>query len=140
VSNDALKEVVERTGGTAIVLPDKLPALGAAADTVLPVPLVVFICTYSIDEPYRDVIEAARLVGPRINVLITGDPRNFEPDPPLPPHVRLTGFLAEPVYEDLLRQADLVIDLTSAENCLVCGAYEAVALEKPLVTSDTRAL
>ncbi len=26
------------------------------------------------------------------------------------------------------------------ENCLVCGAYEAVALEKPLVTSYTRAL
>jgi hypothetical protein len=26
------------------------------------------------------------------------------------------------------------------ENCLVCGAYEAVALQKPLVTSDTSAL
>jgi glycosyltransferase involved in cell wall biosynthesis len=26
------------------------------------------------------------------------------------------------------------------EDCLVCGAYEAVALGKPLVTSDTAAL
>jgi hypothetical protein len=26
------------------------------------------------------------------------------------------------------------------DNCLVCGAYEAVAVERPLVTSDTRAL
>jgi glycosyltransferase involved in cell wall biosynthesis len=140
VSNGALKEVVERTGGKALVLPDKLPALGAAAEAARPVPIVVFICTYSSDEPYRDVIEAARLVGPRIAVFITGDPHGFEPDRPLPPHVQLTGFLAEAAYEDLLRSADVVIDLTSAENCLVCGAYEAVALEKPLVTSDTRAL
>jgi hypothetical protein len=26
------------------------------------------------------------------------------------------------------------------DNCLVCGAYEAVAVERPLVTSDTKAL
>jgi glycosyltransferase involved in cell wall biosynthesis len=30
--------------------------------------------------------------------------------------------------------------LTDYENCLVCGAYEAVAAEVPLILSDTKAL
>lgn len=34
----------------------------------------------------------------------------------------------------------MVVDLTAIEDCLVCGAYEAVALGRPLVTSDTAAL
>jgi hypothetical protein len=32
------------------------------------------------------------------------------------------------------------LDLTTIDNCLVCGAYEAVAAGAPLVTSDTTAL
>lgn len=140
VSNGALKAVVDRTGGKALILPDKLPALGGAAPASSPTPLVVFVCTYSPDEPYREVIAAARIIGPAVTVLVTGHPRGFVPDSPLPPHVRLTGFLSDAAYADLLRSADVLVDLTSAENCLLCGAYEAVALEKPLVTSDTRAL
>jgi spore maturation protein CgeB len=34
----------------------------------------------------------------------------------------------------------VIVDLTAIEDCLVCGAYEAVALGRPLVTSDTAAL
>ena len=34
----------------------------------------------------------------------------------------------------------MIVDLTAIEDCLVCGAYEAVALGRPLVTSDTAAL
>ena len=32
------------------------------------------------------------------------------------------------------------MDLTTRENCLVCGAYEAMAAKKPVVLSDTTAL
>jgi hypothetical protein len=31
---------------------------------------------------------------------------------------------------------DVVVDLTLLDNCLVCGAYEAVAAGKPMVLSD----
>jgi len=54
--------------------------------------------------------------------------------------VRLTGFLPEEAYVALLGSADVIVDLTAIEDCLVCGAYEAVALGRPLVTSDTAAL
>jgi glycosyltransferase involved in cell wall biosynthesis len=99
----------------------------------------VFVCTYARDEPYLEVIEAARSLGPSVTVHITGDYRRVQHLlPPSPAH--LTGFLPETEYLELLSGADLIIDLTCLEDCLVCGAYEAVALEKPLVTSDTTVL
>ena len=35
---------------------------------------------------------------------------------------------------------DATIDLTTRENCLVCGAYQSIAAGKPMVLSKTRAL
>jgi hypothetical protein len=35
----------------------------------------------------------------------------------------------------MLSSADLVVDLTLVDNCLVCGAYESVAAGVPLVLS-----
>lgn len=145
VSNDALKVIVDSTGGRGFVLPDRIPAL-PSAPSLSPrrdsgeSARVVFICTYAIDEPVVEMIEAARMVGPRMRMYVTGNRARFKGSVEVPAHVELTGFLSEAAYEQLLREADVVVDLTSLENCLVCGAYEAVALEKPLITSDTRAL
>jgi glycosyltransferase involved in cell wall biosynthesis len=86
------------------------------------------------------VIEAARLMDPRVTVFITGDHSRLQALPPRPDNVYLTGFLSERDYIALLRAADAIVDLTSLEDCLVCGAYEAASLGKPLVTSDTAAL
>jgi hypothetical protein len=142
VSNAALAGSVASSGGKAYVLPDKVPEMarvsgdrtgGASAR-------VVFVCTYALDEPYLAVIEAASLLGPSVDVAITGDYRRLKAVPDVPPHVTLTGFLPQPDYDRLLRDSDVILDLTEMENCLVCGGYEAVALEKPLVTSDTAAL
>ena len=58
----------------------------------------------------------------------------------LPANVRLTGYLPRADYENLLRSVDAVMVLTSAEENLVCGGYEAVAAGKPLILSDTGAL
>jgi glycosyltransferase involved in cell wall biosynthesis len=143
VSNAALAPMVERDGGAAFVLPDRVPGMrpfipASVKDRIR----IVFVCSYATDEPYRAVIDAARLLPPSWIVFVTGDERGLEPAVrrAAPANVQFTGFLAEAAYERLLASADVVVDLTSREDCLVCGAYEAVALEKPLVTSDTRAL
>ena len=39
-----------------------------------------------------------------------------------------------------LKMSVAMMDLTTLEDCLLCGAYEAVAAAKPLVISNTRAL
>jgi glycosyltransferase involved in cell wall biosynthesis len=142
VSNAGLADSVTRSGGTAYVLPDKVPEMSVPSPAAAagPARRVVFICTFAPDEPYGSVIEAAALLGSSVEVAVTGDYRRLEPPLDVPAHVRLTGFLPQSEYDQLLRDADVLVDLTAMENCLVCGAYEAVALEKPLVTSDTAAL
>jgi glycosyltransferase involved in cell wall biosynthesis len=140
VTNEALKTVVEGRGGAAFVLPDRVPNLDRRSVAELGLDrYVVFICTYAPDEPYLEMLQAADLLG-SVPVYVTGDPRRLPAGTDVPANVRLTGFLPESEYEDLLRGADVIVDLTRMENCLVCGAYEAVAVERPLVTSDTEAL
>jgi glycosyltransferase involved in cell wall biosynthesis len=48
--------------------------------------------------------------------------------------------LATDEYRSLLLSVDAIMVLTTADDCLVCGGYEAVAAGKPLILSDTAAL
>jgi glycosyltransferase involved in cell wall biosynthesis len=143
VSNERLAAYVTERGGRAFALPDPLPALGVAdpPGSARDGCQVVFICTWAADEPYLEVLEAARGLDPSIQVLVTGKSRGRERAAGgLPANVTLTGFVPEQAFERLLREADVVMDLTTREDCLVCGAYEAVAVGRPMVLSDTRAL
>jgi glycosyltransferase involved in cell wall biosynthesis len=105
-------------------------------------PRAVFICTFAADEPYAEVVEAGRALGNAVDLAITGNPAKADPAVAanLPPNVKFTGFLPEEDYVRLLAEADVLVDLTLMEDCLVCGGYEAAALGKPIVLSDTAAL
>lgn len=142
VTNEEMKAVVESNGGSAFVLPDKIPNV--------PVPTspkkvlngqgsIAFICTFSSDEPYQNVIEAARLLNPNIYVHITGKYKGKVNLSDLPHNVKMRGYLAEIDYWSLLHSVDVVMDLTLREGCLVCGAYEAIAINTPLILSNTKA-
>ncbi len=97
---------------------------------------VVFVCTYSVDEPVEAVAEAARRC-PDVEFSFTGDPsyapRGFREA--LPSNVHLTGFIPDADYLALLRGADAILVLTREDHTMQRGGYEAVALEKPLITS-----
>lgn len=54
--------------------------------------------------------------------------------------VRFLGYVPEPKSCGRLAEAQVAVDLTKEENCLVCGAYEAMVLEKPRAVSTTLAL
>lgn len=141
VSNPALKPIVRRYGGRPLVLPDPLPTL-QRRHTELPSGFnVLFVCTWAADEPYREVFAAAEQV-PECRIWVTGRSLGRERTfgRPLPPNVELTGFVSDEDFNALLHSVDAVMDLTTREDCLVCGAYEAVAAETPLILSDTEAL
>ena len=72
---------------------------------------------------------------------MTGNPSRMDPllAARAPPNVRFTGFLPDPDYWALLRSADAIIDLTLMEDCLVSGAYEALAVGTPMLLSNNRA-
>ncbi|MBE0564729.1 MAG: glycosyltransferase [Krumholzibacteria bacterium] len=142
VTNEGLRPLVEANRGRVVILPDRLPTLATGRIPQLRgTHNLVFVCTYADDEPYREVLEAARLLPADWVVYVTGNPERARFDgAAVPPNVELTGFVAEEDFVGLLAAADAVVDLTTREHCLVCGAYEAVALGKVAVLSDTDAL
>ena len=142
VSNSALAGIVTRNGGRAAVLADRIPSLPELPRRALPGRHnVLFICSYSPDEPYRAVFEAARRLGADYRFYVTGNPAKVGLDAgALPGNVELTGFLPEEEYVALLRSVDVALDLTSRPDCLVCGAYEALSAGIPAVLSDSVAL
>jgi glycosyltransferase involved in cell wall biosynthesis len=141
VTNEGLARRVREVGGRPFVMPDPLPALTAPAGSVGPAPTVLFVCTWASDEPYVEVFKAAELL-PDVTVHVTGRSKGRESafGRKLPPNVVLTGFVPRAEYERLLTSAHAVVDLTTREDCLVCGAYESVAAGAPFVLSNTKAL
>jgi glycosyltransferase involved in cell wall biosynthesis len=141
VTNPEMKSSVDQCGGRAFVIPDRLPSASPVeSDHLAGRVKVAYICTFGLDEPYRQVIEAARLLADDIIVHVTGDCSRVELKYPLPSNVIFTGYLPENEYWSLLKSADIIMDLTTREGCLVCGAYEGLALSKVLVLSDKKAL
>ncbi len=141
VTNEFLKGVVESKGGRGFILTDRLPSL-AGKRGLLPLAgkrNVVFVCTYAADEPYLQVIQAARAIPEDIHVYVTGNPKKAGrglPGPEeMPPNLTLTGFLPERDYVDLLFSADAIMDLTTSDWVMVCGGYEAMAAGAPFITS-----
>lgn len=142
VTNAALATDVATAGGRALVLPDALPqpALtpGKSA-TREEVTDVVVISSFMSDEPVAGIAAAAAML-PDIRFAFTGDVSRFDRRPvELPPNVRLTGYLPDRAFWKLLSHARVICDLTLKPDCLVCGAYEALALAKPMVLSDNPA-
>jgi glycosyltransferase involved in cell wall biosynthesis len=139
VTNDVLKELIDEWGGRGFVLPDKPPALLLARQRTLDGEFaVVFVCSHASDEPIAEVLEAARLLGPHYRIYVTGDSRRSDARliRGAPANVIFTGFLDEREYQSLLASSRAVLALTSQPNTLLCCAYEAVALGRPLVLSD----
>ena len=140
VSNRQLAQIVERLSGRPFTLPDPTPVPPPSAVRVLPGSFsAVLISTFAPDEPVEEVFAAVR--GLDIELYVTGNHRVLPSAllAAVPPNVHFCGFLPEEEYWSLLQSADAVVDLTLMDNCLVCGAYEALALGKPMLLSNNRA-
>jgi hypothetical protein len=141
VTNRQLARIIEAQGGRAFTLPDRVPSAPApSAAPALAGPFnVVLIATYAADEPIAEVFEAVR--GTDMQLYVTGNPKKLDPAvaATAPGNVHFTGFLEESAYWGLLNSADGIIDLTLMDDCLVCGAYEALAIGKPMLLSKNTA-
>jgi len=142
VTNAQLKAFVEYNGGRAFVLPDRLPEVPLTLTSPAREGRVniAFICTYSLDEPFKEVFHAARLLPEDFWIYVTGRYKGKVDECTIPMNVKLLGFVPEDQFWGLLSSVDFILDLTLREGCLVCGAYEGVALGKPLILSDTKTL
>jgi hypothetical protein len=98
---------------------------------------VAVVSSFAFDEPLQAVFDAASKM-PDVYFYITGDEKKADRKALIkkPDNVIMTGFLDYSTYIDLLHKVDVIMDLTTDNKSLVAGAYEAVALEQPLITSD----
>ena len=139
VTNDFLKKYIDCLGGNGFVLPDKIPSLAHGFD---PITLkgkfnCFFVCTFSDDEPYAEVFEAARKVPANWYIYVSGNFKKLKMEKAtIPENIVLLGFLEDEEYIRYLRSADCVMVLTTLDFTLNCGAYEAVAAKKPMILSD----
>jgi glycosyltransferase involved in cell wall biosynthesis len=141
-TDPAHKATVERWGGRSVIMSDipiehdrdyPQPALEA--------PSVVVVSSFMFDEPTAEIWEAARLT-PEVNYYVTGNPKKL-PDAlrdAQPDNVHLTGFVPTDDYFGLLSAASAVMVLTTRDNTMQCGAYEALSLEQPIITSNWKIL
>jgi glycosyltransferase involved in cell wall biosynthesis len=140
VTNRQLADIVSAQRGRPFTLPDRVP---------VPPPIsvrgrregfvVALIATFAADEPIAEVFEAVREMD--VLVYVTGDHRRMSRPGAdrVPANVHFCGFLADSAYWELLSSVDGVIDLTRTDHCLVCGAYEALAVGTPMLLSQSAA-
>jgi glycosyltransferase involved in cell wall biosynthesis len=140
VTNEGMQREIERNGGRARVIFDRIPIAGESRRPALREGWsLVFVCSFAKDEPYQSVFDCARRLPPGITIYVTGNHRGKVDAGAVPDNVVLTGFLTEVDYWGLLGACDIIMDLTTLSDCLVCGAYEGIAVGKPLILSANAA-
>lgn len=147
VTVDSLKKLVNEWGGCGVVLQDKIPHITTEKGNNKKLDgnfNIVCVSTFVADEPIFEIVKAARAIDNNIHIYMTGKYQNFPQIEELqkikPANVTFTGFISEHDYVQLLNSADGIMVLTILDELLTCGAYEAVALKKPMILSNTEAL
>jgi glycosyltransferase involved in cell wall biosynthesis len=143
VTNESQARLLSSLGTRAYICQDPLPDLPRALQSSVPPGdrSALLVCSFSPDEPYEAAFEAfSSLQEDGFTLFVSGNYRRAKTDLSRFPWVRLLGFLPTDEYYEYLLSVSVVMDLTTREDCLVCGAYEALAAGKPLILSRTVAL
>jgi glycosyltransferase involved in cell wall biosynthesis len=138
VTNDALASRVAELGGRALIVSDipfEFPAPTARYSGGEF--SIAYVCSFAHDEPYLEVIEAARSL-PEIRFYISGNHKRARAldSAAVPANVTLTGFLQFHDYANLLHSVSAVLALTTRDFTMQRAGSEAVTVGKPLITSD----
>ena len=98
---------------------------------------VAVISSFAADEPLENVLDSAEDLMD-VKFFITGDKSKVDKQllKRKLNNVVFTGFLDHGAYISLLRNVDTIIVLTKRDRTMLAGAYETLALEKPLITSN----
>lgn len=146
VTNEMLGMYIQEVGGKAVILPDPFPAISCPQTSNITKSNdyynIVCISSWAEDEPYIEVLKAAAQLPVNARLFISGNSKGKEKvfNDIIPSNVKLTGYLSEQDYINLLCNSNLCIVLTTRNDCMVCGAYEAIAAGKSLLLSNTPVL
>jgi glycosyltransferase involved in cell wall biosynthesis len=137
VHNQAILDRLCLKNTPSVLLEDKIYLTPSPINASLLVKIAV-ICGYGKDEPIQEIIESARNL-PDVQFFLTGKSKKINIIHK-PNNINFTGYLADSDYGKLLQSVNIIMALSNREDTVLCGAYEAVGLTKPLITSDTLVL
>lgn len=137
-TNQELAELLTSWKSEYVIVQDVPIKLYQPAETVLPAKInVTLVNTFAKDEPLDTFLTAARILSD-IQFYVTGKIKDKESFliKNAPDNVCFTDFLSYPDYYGLLKHSTLIIVLTTRDLTMQRGAYEAIYLGKPVVTSN----
>lgn len=145
VSNSLLVPALGIFKEKAMVLPDKVPTITRHSPrpwfSQLKRPVITLISSFAPDEPIENFLLASQAFELPHVLLVTGQRKKaaallkYESA-----SLRFVDYLPKEDFEAILAGSDLLVDLTTRLDCLVCGAYEALAVGVPILLSDSAAL
>lgn len=135
-TNTRHRQLVESWGGRSRIVSDvpidhesEYPPLDVAADSI------AVVASYMFDEPIAEILEAARLC-PEVRFYLTGDSRRLgDRVENVASNVTFTGYLSRQDYFRLMSSVKAVMALTTRDDTMQMGAYEALSLAQPIITS-----
>jgi hypothetical protein len=136
VTNERLASLVGAKGGRPLIL--NYPATEYRNREPTRDPQLVATLGFQFDEPVDELLEAARRA-PNVRLALTG-PAPDSVRAETPPNCSIPGWLSRSDYERMLAEARGVVCLTTRENTMQTGAYEALQYALPMVLSGTQAL
>jgi glycosyltransferase involved in cell wall biosynthesis len=138
ITNTHLQELLASHGADSTILPD-VPVRYPEDQRPFEKTgfTVAVICSFDYDEPVEIIWQAAAAM-PEVRFLVTGDPGRVEVRGlTAPDNLVLTGFLDNAAYGSLIRNADLVMALTTGQHKMLRAAYEAIYQGTPIIISDS---
>lgn len=104
-----------------------------------PRPWVLFLASFSPDEPVEELFEAARLA-PDIHFVLAGDTNRARGRHKLsdyPENVIMPGYLSGEKLDSAIMTTDAVLALTKLDDAQLSSAAEAIGAGRPMVLSET---
>jgi len=137
VTNEHWGEQIRKYGGRYFIIPDVPVEFEKKVKIDLPKPHITIINNFSRDEPIEEILKAVAKL-PEIHFSMTGNLKRCKGAflKMKPPNLEFTGFLPSEDYVNRIYSSDAVLVLTTRNYTMQRGAYEAMALCVPIITSD----
>lgn len=141
VSNIGMEKDIKQLHDNYFLIPDKIPELSIDKDENKKQNYFVYISSFAVDEPFDEIFKVAEILGNSHTIYWTGKiPANIQLPENIPENLKFTDYISFEEYYNLIANADAVLALTTEDDCLQSGAYEALAVKTPMVISNSKAL
>ena len=140
VSNVGMENDIKELHDNYFMIPDKIPEIKLEKN-LNSENYFVYISSFAVDEPFDEIFEVAKLLPKEIKLYWTGRiPKRITIPKDKPENLIFTDYISFDEYYKLISNASSVLALTTEDDCLQSGAYEALAVETPMVISNSKAL